>query len=432
MVEIKARLEAKHFTIDQSPAIRERLAQCLSSDLQHITPRSTRGAHIAAIQIALQKIGEDQKDLGLLLITDAVGEYGKTTSDAVLKYKSKPTRPIARSGQPVDNIVGRMTISEMDRDLLKIEKAKPKPEPLPPLPPIAGLAGLHVMNTRGKEIILEYYRNCGLETVGPAQVQTLEPIAYSTFEDLLVNIAKSPGFNQVIVNHGEKLFGLLIKICPETNEREVGKVIGQFAALAELVEAGPITNETPFAKTLIEDCENVLHVNRAVVMRIIDKLVQVRRRPSILHFRACNMPIDIIADYKRAFKAIMVTFHRVRLIFIRVGLQQIPVGQLSAAARAKVLSPSAVARFRLLEDPIGMLEDALVTVLDVDGGPTVNPFTFIDKRSPAQIKGWAEFLVRRWKQSEPQHFVVPIMWKNSESTFSFPLEEAWRTKLEVA
>jgi hypothetical protein len=431
MVEIKARLEARHFTTDQSAATRERLAQCLSNDLQHITPKSQRGAHIAAIQTALQKIGEDQKDLGLPPITDAEGEYGSTTADAVLKYKSKPVRPIARSGQPIDNVVGRMTISEMDRDLLKIEKTKPKPGPSPPNPPISGMAGLHVANTRGKEIILEYYKNCGLETIGPGQVETLEPIIYSTFEDLLVNMAKSPGFNQVIVNHGEKIFGLLIKICPETTEREVGKVIGQFAALAEMAEAGPITNETPLAKTLIEDCQNVLHVNRAVVLRIIDKLVQVRRKPSIIHFRACNMPSDIVADYKRAFKAIMVTFHRVRLIFIRVGLQEIPAGQLKVASRAKALIPSAVARFRLLEDPIGLLEDALVTALDVDGGPTVNPFTFIDKRSTAQIKGWAEFLVRRWKQSEPQHFVVPIMWKNSETTFSFPLEETWRTKLEV-
>ena len=356
------------------------------------------------------------------------GIYGDETRRHVETFQ-KRVFPLAKIEW--DGRVGAKTLGKMD-EALPGGAPKPQPAPPTPVPPISGMAGLHVANTRGKEIILEYYRNCGLETVGPAQVQTLEPTLYDTFEGLLDNLAASPGSSQVIVNHGEKLFGLLIKICPETTEREVGKIIGQLAALAEMAEKGPITDHTPFAKTLVDDCRNVLQVGRAVVLRLVDKLVMVRRKQCILHFRACNMPGDIIGDYKRAFRSPMVTFHSVRLLFVRVGLQQIGPGQPKCAERASAMTASAVARFRLLQDPIGLLQDSLIAVLDVDGGPTVNPFTFIDQRSSGQVRGWAEFLVRRWKQSEPHHFVVPIMWKNSETTFSFPLEEDWRLKLSFA
>ena len=104
MVEIKSRLESRHFTLEQSPKSKERLAQCLASDPMHITPSSPQGEHIKAIQDALRKIGNAQKELGLPAITDRAGDYGDTTADAVLKYKSKTGRPINRPGQPIARI----------------------------------------------------------------------------------------------------------------------------------------------------------------------------------------------------------------------------------------------------------------------------------------------------------------------------------------
>jgi len=44
--------------------------------------------------------------------------------------------------------------------------------------------------------------------------------------------------------------------------------------------------------------------------------------------------------------------------------------------------------------------------------------------------GWAEFLLRQWRQGNSMEFVVPVMWENTELTFYCPLEEGWRQKLE--
>jgi hypothetical protein len=118
---IKARLQSPELA--GNPAqVQDRLDRCLASDPAHITPGQT-GAHVSVIQNALRTIARRMPTLQLPGITDKEGEYGRDTAAAVRKYKS--INGIVRTGQPLDSIVGRMTLTRMDDDLLK---------PLPPAP----------------------------------------------------------------------------------------------------------------------------------------------------------------------------------------------------------------------------------------------------------------------------------------------------------
>jgi hypothetical protein len=66
-------------------------------------------------------------------ITDPPGVYGQSTADAVRKYKE--VNAIQRTGQPLDDIVGRMTISRLDEELKNL-RSRPGPAPTPPPPPV--------------------------------------------------------------------------------------------------------------------------------------------------------------------------------------------------------------------------------------------------------------------------------------------------------
>ena len=84
------------------------------SDPAHILPGS-KGPHVAKIQRALNTLD----DAGL----DEDGAYGPATADAVLAYK-RERDIVNRSYQTqADNIVGKMTIAAMDKELLAREQA---------------------------------------------------------------------------------------------------------------------------------------------------------------------------------------------------------------------------------------------------------------------------------------------------------------------
>lgn len=116
---IKNALESPEFTTDLPNEVGKRLDECLRIDFKHILPKSkggNSGTHVAAIQNALMSIRKKSPDLGLPAITDANGDYGPSTVAAVLKYKM--ANGIQRRGQPMDDIVGRMTISRIDDELM--------------------------------------------------------------------------------------------------------------------------------------------------------------------------------------------------------------------------------------------------------------------------------------------------------------------------
>ncbi len=94
----------------------KRLAQCEVNNAAHVVP-GDRGDHVRLIQIALGEIENAGIDASELSQT----RYGPSTAQAVLAYKTK-RRIINFSYQTSpDNIVGKMTIVSLDKDMLSLQ-----------------------------------------------------------------------------------------------------------------------------------------------------------------------------------------------------------------------------------------------------------------------------------------------------------------------
>jgi hypothetical protein len=107
-----------------------KLEACLVSDPAHIVPGAF-GPHVGKIQFALTAMG-----LGVIAAQEIEQErYGPSTATAVLGYKTL-RQIINRAYQRTpDNIVGKMTIAALDREMAEFEKTQPVP-PEPPTPPV--------------------------------------------------------------------------------------------------------------------------------------------------------------------------------------------------------------------------------------------------------------------------------------------------------
>lgn len=89
------------------------LEACLTEDAAHIR-QGTQGLHVAKIQAALT-------DLDNARITDRELDrklYGPQTAAAVLAYKQKRKIVNHSYQERADNIVGRMTIAALDKELV--------------------------------------------------------------------------------------------------------------------------------------------------------------------------------------------------------------------------------------------------------------------------------------------------------------------------
>jgi hypothetical protein len=92
------------------------LEACLSKDSAHVTP-GTVGEHVQLIQRALVYLG----DRSIAGNEYRKGEYGPTTTAAVLSFKQQ-RRIINFSYQTkADNIVGKMTIHRLDDEMVLIQ-----------------------------------------------------------------------------------------------------------------------------------------------------------------------------------------------------------------------------------------------------------------------------------------------------------------------
>jgi hypothetical protein len=123
---IKTRLESKELT-NNPVSVQGKLDACLAFDPAHIEP-GDKGEHVKTIQSALNKIRLKNPDIAMVEIKDPPGEWKQDTTNAVFRYKS--FFKIKREGQELDPIVGRMTITQIDQDLLS-----PGPSPKPPPSP---------------------------------------------------------------------------------------------------------------------------------------------------------------------------------------------------------------------------------------------------------------------------------------------------------
>ena len=407
-------LVSNHFKMN------EKLQRCSVNNPDHIVPGSS-GEPIKKIQEALTrltKVNFPPNEAGGV-------KYGEVTINAVVKFKTE--RGILNFKNQIDNIVGKETIRRLDREMKDTQEPNPVP---PPKPPVTGIAGGHIgPMASGAKIVSDYYQLCGLETIGPAQIEVGFPKSYTTFEGLIDALIAAPEFQQVIVNHGDESFGLVVKFCQESTLRQTGLVIGGLAELADKAEKGPLNPNDSDTKLFLGKVMKDANVSQAVVFRIVQKLVKLRKKGLVIHFRACNFKHDfLVRHYKRAFGARMITFHGTRLLFLRIVPQQFKPGNTVDGQLAT--NPSdATRRFRGFHDSLGEISSILIGVLDKDGHTQVEAFTLIERRIASDVHGWAEALLRRWKAKESLEFVVPVMWDNDERTFHCPLEIGWRQKL---
>lgn len=94
----------------------DRLQSCQVHDPSHLT-LGTKGHHVRLVQTALVNLGfggiDGQEYIG--------GIYGRTTAEAVLRFKTS-RNIVNRSYQTQpDNIVGKMTITTLDKEIIEFE-----------------------------------------------------------------------------------------------------------------------------------------------------------------------------------------------------------------------------------------------------------------------------------------------------------------------
>ncbi len=95
-----------------------KLEACLVSDPAHVL-EGAAGDHVAKIQIALARLDGSRIAKGEL---DAK-RYGPSTASAVLAYKTKRKIVNLSYQTHADNIVGKMTIAVLDKEMLQLERA---------------------------------------------------------------------------------------------------------------------------------------------------------------------------------------------------------------------------------------------------------------------------------------------------------------------
>jgi hypothetical protein len=146
-------LKSRHFRGNQ------RLEQCLVSDPAHVTT-GQQGDHVSLIQYALLRLqvpGIDDTEISRKT-------YGKTTAEAVLKFKKSLDIVNPAYQTSPDNIVGKMTIAALDDQLWALEgfngpqrqprltpyhpQSPPSPDtPSPPQPPAGNFVGASLAPT---------------------------------------------------------------------------------------------------------------------------------------------------------------------------------------------------------------------------------------------------------------------------------------------
>lgn len=106
-------LSSKLFTQPYNP----KLEACATSDPAHIM-RGAKGDHVQKIQIALKEL--DNLNIDAAELADK--KYGQSTADAVLAFKKKRNIINPAYQTQEDDIVGKMTIATLDKEMLAKEK----------------------------------------------------------------------------------------------------------------------------------------------------------------------------------------------------------------------------------------------------------------------------------------------------------------------
>jgi len=96
----------------------KKLQACLLSDPAHVT-QGASGEHVAKLQTALMMLDGAKIDQRETLKKN----YGPSTAAAVLAYKTKRRIINLAYQTKADDIVGKMTIAALDREMLRFERS---------------------------------------------------------------------------------------------------------------------------------------------------------------------------------------------------------------------------------------------------------------------------------------------------------------------
>src|SRR5882757_6824268 len=94
-----------------------KLEACLVNDTAHVL-QGARGEHVSKLQQAVNALG----DQAISPDEIASQSYGPSTAFAVLSYKKKRNIINFSYQTQADNIVGKMTIASLDKEMQQLEK----------------------------------------------------------------------------------------------------------------------------------------------------------------------------------------------------------------------------------------------------------------------------------------------------------------------
>ena len=372
-------------------------------------------------------------DCGFPIADGATGNYLSETAAAVRAVEQKFN--LSRD----DGVAGREVLSALDA-LLGATPPNPAPPapPAPTPPPTAGVAEVQIGPLGpGQSVVESFYRHCARETIASGRLVTSGLRTYTTFEGLLDLLLTRSMPQQVIVNHGDDLRGLLIPWCRETSgNRDTLANIGTLAKVAAAIEQGTDNDGNNDFTDALATLKFMIDMSRPVALRLARKLVGVRKKQLTLHIRACHISQQGAQTYKDAFKAQQITFHSVRLLFMEIKPAKFKPGH--SAKDFPFSNNTQLDRARVFEDPFGELATLVIAILDrrrvlVHGQVVLRherDFSFMDRIVPSEIHEWAETIIGAWT-GPPDRFVLPAMWDANERSFACPFEDDWRlTKLQ--
>jgi len=202
------------------------------SDPAHITPGS-RGPHVLKIQQALVILDGASLDL------DSV--YGPATAAAVLVYK-RQRKIINFSYQTqADNIVGKMTMAALDREMVEKERTPSGPVRIRPLTPgPSGVVGVDSLAGRSS-LLLAFSGRSSVFGVGPlAKVDPNIPNATGPFTKIRLE-PRTTGTLEIVNGKG----GIVTCNNEPLAGGDLGTDVNQICQIFDPSDTGPILRLAP-------------------------------------------------------------------------------------------------------------------------------------------------------------------------------------------
>src|SRR5262249_31451085 len=168
------------------------------------------------------------------------------------------------------------------------------------------------------------------------------------------------------------------------------------------------------------------------VIRVAEKLQALRRRKFIVEIRGCNIGANkaMCQQYRRMFGTHMITAPKCRMFYLSLKAKS-PGGWEKMKTLMKTKINGSKKRRRVFDDPTSAMLPIVIDVIDIDGHTNVNADTF--KVPPESAFNWGAKLLGQWRTApngaNSDHFVLQVMWENSELTYHVPMEPGYHEKL---